>query len=136
MDKFVVHELSMSPTLMPGDRIVATSRPPEVGRIAVIPSPLEPGMMLVKRVVAGPGWDVRIVDTRLEVTGPGGVGSVAAIPPEHRPRAWSLGDDEMFVLSDSPASTRADSRAFGPVPCSTAMTVVLRYRPLRRLQRL
>lgn len=136
MDKFVVHDMSMSPTLMPGDRLLAVDRPPSVGRIAVVPHPSTPGMLLVKRVVAGPGWDVRLVDTRLELTGPGGAGSVIAVPAEHRSRVWSLADDEVFLLSDAPYLTRADSRLFGPVHGGSAKTIIARYAPLGRLRRL
>ncbi len=125
----------MSPTLLPGDHLVAVDRVPRVGQIAVFAHPSDPGMRLVKRVVAGPGWDVRLVDTRLELTGPAGAGSVIRIPAEHRLRVWSLSNDEVFALSDAADVTRADSRVFGPVPVETAMTVVLRYRPVRRLQR-
>ncbi len=131
----MVHEMSMSPTLLPGDRLVAIRRPPRVGQIAVFPHPHEPGVKLVKRVVAGPGWDVRLVDTRLELTRPAGAGSVVRVPSEHRPRVWSLSNDEVFALSDAVDATRADSRMFGPLPIVSAMTVVLRYRPLRRVHR-
>lgn len=136
MDKFVVHDMSMSPTLLPGDRLLAVDRPPAVGRIAVVPHPSTPGTLLVKRVVAGAGWNVRLADTRLEITGPGGVGSVIPVPAEYRPRVWSLADDEVFLLSDAAHLTRADSRLFGPVPVGSTMTVIARYLPLRRLTRL
>jgi type IV secretory pathway protease TraF len=135
VDKFVVHDMSMTPTLLPGDRLLAVRRRPDVGQIAVLPHPATAGMLLVKRVVAGPGWEVRLVDTRLELTGPGGAGSVIVVPAENRPRAWSLSDDEVFVLSDASHITRADSRLFGPVPVGSAMSVIARYRPLRRLGR-
>jgi type IV secretory pathway protease TraF len=128
--------MSMSPTLLPGDHLVAVERVPRVGQIAVFSHPSDPGVKLVKRVVAGPGWDVRLVDTRLELTGPSGAGSVVRVPAEHRTRVWSLSDDEVFALSDAVDATRADSRVFGPLPVETAMTVVLRYRPVRRMQRL
>jgi signal peptidase I len=125
--------MSMSPTLLPGDRLVAVDRRPRVGQIAVFAHPSDRRMKLVKRVVAGPGWDVRLVDTRLELTGPGGAGSVVRVPPEHRPRVWTLADDEVFALSDAVDATRADSRVFGPLPIASAMTVVFRYHPLKRM---
>jgi signal peptidase I len=136
MDKFVVHEMSMSPALMPGDRLLTTGRPPTVGEIAVFPQPNDPTRWLVKRVAAGPGSDVSLVGSRLEISVHGQAGVVVAIPPEHRSRDWSLADDEMFVLSDALHETRADSRFFGPVSLAGARTAVLRYRPLRRLGRL
>lgn len=130
-----MHEMSMSPTLLPGDQLLAVHRPPRVGQIAVFPHPFDHTMRLVKRVVAGPGWDVRLVDTRLELTGPTGAGSMVRVPAEHRPRVWSLSDDEVFALSDAVDATRADSRMFGPLHLASTMTVVLRYRPFRRLHR-
>jgi signal peptidase I len=136
LDKFVVREMSMAPTLLPGDRLLASARLPAVGRIVVLPHPGTPTTLLVKRMIAGPGWHIRISDTHLEVTTPRGSGMSMAIPAEHRPRAWALADDEMFVLSDALDRTRADSRSFGPVPLDGVLTAVCRYLPVRRWSRL
>lgn len=125
----------MSPALLPGDRLLAVRRPPAVGQIAVFAHPFDPRIKLVKRVVAGPGWDVRLVEAELQLTAPDGTGSMVRVPVEHRPRVWSLSDDEVFALSDAVDGTRADSRVFGPLPIGSAMTVVFRYRPLGRMHR-
>ena len=109
LKRFVVAEDSMRPTLVPGDGLLALrTRRPRIGTICVLRSPASPSTWLVKRV-AGVAGDAVHVDGR----------------------AWHVGPDEVFVLSDDRRVTVADSRRFGPVRADELYRVVLRL-PARR----
>lgn len=102
----------MRPALEPGDGLLAVPfRRPRRGQICVIRRPGGDDFWLVKRVAGVPG-DV------VELDG----------------RRWSVGDGEVFVLSDDPTVTTADSRRWGPLPSDDASRVVLRV-PRRLLGR-
>lgn len=61
---FEVASQSMENTLLPGDRILARVFPrpaPERGQLALFMSPNERGLVLIKRIIAGPGDRIRIV---------------------------------------------------------------------------
>jgi signal peptidase I len=131
MHRFVVHEDSMQPALLPGDRLVARRRQPREGDVVVF---REPGgeRHFVKRVVAVGGSTVRIEGRTLTVESPDGSRALDIAHAEGA-RTWTLLDDEVFVLSDDPTVTRADSRVFGPVEADEMYVAVFRYSPLRRM---
>lgn len=76
-----------------------------------------------------PGDEVVAVDTREP-----SVGDVVVFLHPDRPGFWMvkrvadppepIGQDEVWVLSDSPGVTRADSRTFGPLPKASMWTVI------------
>jgi signal peptidase I len=60
---FQIPGSSMEGTLLPGDRILAQRfplHPAERGKMALFMSPQEPGVVLIKRVIAVPGDHIRI----------------------------------------------------------------------------
>jgi nickel-type superoxide dismutase maturation protease len=104
--RVAVEGTSMSPTLEPGEWLVAVkARSIRPGALVVIEHPARPGYEMVKRVAAFPG---------------------------DRPSDRALGPDEYWVIGDNEdAST--DSRSFGPLGRDAIRgRVVLRYWPARR----
>lgn len=107
MRRFIISEMSMSPALRPGDRLLARRlRRPRRGQIVFFPHPRREDFWLVKRVHGLPGDTVRSED-----------GGTTTVPSGH-----------MYVLSDALHLTRADSRTFGPVPLDPGYVAWLRYR--------
>jgi signal peptidase I len=128
----VVAERSMAPTLEPGDRFVSRRRPPRPGDIVVATSPT--GQRVVKRVTAvGPA---RVVVGEGVVRVDGGPEPWEPVEATSGVGSWTVGVDEVFLLSDARHRTVADSRTWGPVPLADVDGVaVFRYLPLRRLGR-
>lgn len=125
IDRFVVAEESMEPTLREGAFLVGIRwpRPPARGSVAVVEHPHRPGFWMVKRVVGLPGERVDLRDGRVSIDGRLGLDRWGR--GETRPDGrWVVGDGEVFLLSDNRSVTRADGRAFGPVPWRGAYRVV------------
>lgn len=107
----VVHDESMRPTLLPGDRLLVDpagvrSRVPAVGSIVVLPDPEGAERLLVKRVLARPG----------EATPDG-----TRVPP-----------GMVYVIGEDRTASR-DSRSFGPVAVEALVGVAwYRYFPTER----
>ena len=117
---FTIHQVSMQPTLLEGDRILLNRlsyhfRDPESGDIVVFHSPVVEGEDLVKRVVAVAGDRVAIRDGALYVNG------------QPRDEPYLLEQDfrgelaetvisagMVFVMGDN-RNNSGDSRFFGPV---------------------
>jgi signal peptidase I len=131
MHRFVVHENSMQPALLPGDRLLARQRHPRTGDVVVFREPAGE-RFYVKRVAAVGGARVDIDGASLAIEGVDGRFTLDLPHPE-RARSWTLLDDEVFVLSDDLRATRADSRVFGPIDTTDMFVVVLRYSPLHRV---
>lgn len=128
--RFVVAERSMAPTLEPGDRFVALTRPVSVGAVVAATSP--DGLRVVKRVAAIGPATVAVDEEELAVDG-------RRLPTTDRvigSGRWHVGPGSVFLLSDAPHRTLADSRTWGPLPASAVDGVaVWRYRPLARFGR-
>jgi len=112
--RVVVSEESMRPALEPGDWLLVdpTVRTwPRRGSIVVVREPAS-DLLVAKRVAAGPGDVVRMLD-----------GPILLEPDQ----AWLLGDDR---------SRSVDSRTYGPLPLDRLVARAwFRYGPLRRLGR-
>ncbi len=117
--RFEVHDESLTPTLRPGDRILADPRwGPGLDRdaLVVLRDPESPGRRLVKRVVALPGetvaWDRQ---------------GYRRLGPDDDRTAWAGRVAELraevFVVGDQRELSR-DSRTFGPVPLRSILGVV------------
>jgi signal peptidase I len=118
---FTIHQISMEPTLMEGDRILINRltyhfRDPQAGDVVVFNSPINEDEDLVKRVVAVAGDTVAIDDGFLYVNG------VAQEEPYVLEQDFRGEEPEMvvppdyvFVLGDN-RNNSGDSRIFGPIP--------------------
>jgi nickel-type superoxide dismutase maturation protease len=108
--RLAIEGASMSPTLEPGDLVVATvARSVGPGALVVVEHPWRSGYEMVKRVSAVPG---------------------------ERVGGKLLGRDEFWVMGDSEVAS-TDSRSFGPVGREGIKGVVrLRYWPPARMGRL
>lgn len=106
----IVSGESMAPLLRAGDRVVVRRRGPlRIGTVVVAVHPQQPGLLVVKRLSAGPG-DV-----------------VYGAP---------LGPGDYWLASDNLLAAPEDSRSFGPVgPGSIVGRVRWRYWPLTRPRR-
>jgi len=117
---FTVHQVSMQPTLIEGDRILINRliyhfRDPKSGDVIVFHSPVTEGEDLVKRVVAVAGDSVAVRDGALYVNGEkkeeaylkeqdfSGVFPETVIP-----------EGQIFTMGDN-RNNSGDSRLFGPV---------------------
>lgn len=117
---FTVHQESMEPTLLEGDRILLSRltyhfRDPKVGDVVVFDSPLNDNEDLVKRVVGVAGDRVAVKDGDLYVNG------VAVSEPylSDQEFAGTMAEqlvpaDHLFVMGDN-RDVSGDSRAFGPI---------------------
>ena len=136
IDRFVVAEESMEPALPEGTLLLGVRwpRPPARGSVLVVEHPHRSGFLLVKRVVGLPGERVVIEEGRVTIDGRADLDRWGR--GETRPDGvWAVGPGEVLLLSDNREATRADARAFGPVPWKGAYRVVWppRYRaPGRR----
>jgi len=110
--RVAVAEESMAPALAPGDWLLldpTTRSWPQRGSIVVFREP-DSGILVIKRVAAGPGDRVRI---------PAGI--------------LHLGPDEAWLLGDNGAVS-TDSRRYGPVTLEALVgRVWFRYGPLNRI---
>jgi signal peptidase I len=109
--RVAVAEESMTPALLPGDWLLldpVVRRWPRRGSAVVVREP-GTGLLVVKRVAAGPGDTVFAGGQRVRLVS----------------EAWLLGDED---------GRSVDSRHYGPVPREALVARVwLRYWPLRRI---
>ena len=117
-----VDGLSMAPTLQDQDRLVVNKfayrfGEPQVGDIVMLYSPLDPDKSFVKRVIAGPGDQLRIVEGRV-------FRNDVALDDSFVPAAYRSHDDwgpevvpegHYFVMGDH-RNRSSDSRQWRYVP--------------------
>ncbi len=126
---FRVAGTSMEPTLLADDHILATPLAVHLfgirrGDIVVFHSPLEPGVSVVKRVVAVPGDTVRFEsdDALVDVIA----------RPAGGPAPVRIQEGFYFVVGDNRPESR-DSRYFGPLAEDAIRgKVFFRYLPWER----
>jgi signal peptidase I len=160
---FQIPSASMEPTLDIGQRVLVNrfstrvGADPEVGDVVVFHPPTECGVPatdgrlcsepgldqadenFIKRVVAGPGDRLRVVDGIPVVDGDPVEGTWETIPcrtpsvPCNYPRAITIPADHYFMMGDNrPASQ--DSRFWGPVPRAWIVgEAFATYWPLNRI---
>ena len=127
--RFEISEVSMTPTLRPGDRILTWERIPRRGDIVVFEHPAKPDFWLVKRAIGLPGEHVEIRDGSVFIDG-----AVLDEPwtsessgPDSE---WRLDAHQVFVLGDARHLSAGDSRQLGPLPTEALLhTVIARYWP-------
>ena len=110
----IITSRSMQPTLMVRDIILTRklwSSPPEVGAIVTFEHGAPP-RTFVKRLLAGPGMEVRFHGNDIEV-----LPKPSSEPVPDGVTSVKLGVDEFFVAGDNRGNSR-DSRSFGPVKSS------------------
>jgi len=132
--RFEVKEASMSPTLEPGDWIVAKRRtgPLRRGDIVVFTDPAGTGMNLVKRVIGVPGELIGIENGRVTVNG-AVLADRWANGVTEPDGAWTVPEGHIWVLGDNRPLSRSDGRLFGPISDDAAhWQVVARYWPTTR----
>lgn len=122
---FVIPSAAMSPTILPGDRVIASKRsgPPRRGDIVVFRDPTGRQKQLIKRVVALPGDTVDIRGDALLVNGvrlrePYVAGRPT--PPGTVPMPVKLRAGELWVMGDNRTNSE-DSRYFGPIELSSVI---------------
>jgi signal peptidase I len=131
LKRFTIAHLSMTPSLLPGDAIMAcrTARPPNRGAIIVFEA--EDGLFVVKRVLALDGETIGAS---------GGVVSINGAPLDR----WAVGltspfeatvvpDGHVWVLGDRRELSTEDSRTLGPIPVATWWRAAFRYHPISRV---
>ena len=117
--RFQVRGSSMEPALHDGQYLVISKltywvHPPERGDIIVFHPPNSPSDDYIKRVVGLPGEQVEIRDGAIWVSGVRLDESYVTNPGLYS-GAWSLEDEEYFVLGDN-RSNSSDSHSWGVLP--------------------
>ena len=129
--RFEIKEASMSPTLEPGDWVIARrmSRPPDRGDIVVFNDPTGTGMNLVKRVIGLEDETLTVKSGRVLVDG-------AVLADRWANGAtvfegsWIVPQDYVWVLGDNRGDSRSDGRTIGTTPVEEiGWRVVARYWP-------
>ncbi|MEZ5978411.1 MAG: signal peptidase I [Planctomycetota bacterium] len=116
----VVRGRSMEPGIHDGDRILVEPWTRafgsyERGDVAVLRSPVEPGLEYIKRIVALPGDEVLILGSHLWVNGDL-VEEPYAVEIDEPVIHWTrVKEGHFFVLGDNRPHS-SDSREFGQVP--------------------
>ena len=117
--RFQVRGSSMEPTMHDGQYLVISKltywiHPPERGDVIVFHPPHDPAEDYIKRIVGLPGERLEIRDGAVWVDGTVLEESYVANHASYS-NAWSLGDEEYFVLGDN-RSNSDDSHNWGTLP--------------------
>ncbi len=122
----------MTPTLLPGDFLLAStsSRPPKRGEVIVFEEP--EGRFIIKRIVALEGETVLAQGGRVSIGGNQeldrwAIGLTSPFDPIKIParHVWALGDRREL--------STIDSRSLGPIAINNCWRVPIRYFPLGKI---
>lgn len=125
---------SMQPNLHTGefvlaDRLVYRLGPPRRGDVVVVHPPPAPDQAFLKRLIGLPGETVAVEGGVVRVDGIALAEPYVLAPPTYT-GAWTLGEDEYFVLGDN-RNDSSDSHIWGPIPrAAIAARALLIYWPL------
>ncbi len=117
---FTIHQISMQPTLLEGDRILLSRltyhfRDPRAGDVVVFDSPVNEKEDLVKRVVAVAGDTVAVKDGHLYVNDSlQDEPYLMKSPFRGRDMETVVPAGQVYVLGDN-RNNSGDSRLFGPI---------------------
>jgi signal peptidase I len=130
LEAFVIPTKSMSPTLLPGDRILTnkvgiSTRTFSRGDVIVFRNPENRRQVFVQRIVALPGDHVEVTERELFINGQQEHRLAEAPPPNHTPRELkqTIPAGSYFVIGDNRDLSR-DSRNFGLLPHGEIIGIV------------
>jgi signal peptidase I len=135
---FYVPTVSMEPTIMVGDRVLAERlsprfSSPERGQIVVFRNPREDGEDLIKRVVAVAGDQVAVREGKLWVNGEAQDEPYLNEPVMDGSYPETTVPPDMFFAMGDNRNNSGDSRVFGPVPYENILgRAIITYWPLSR----
>jgi signal peptidase I len=114
-----VENISMKPTLQPGEfllinRVAYKIGEPAIGDIIVFHAPGASDLDYIKRVIGLPGDDVKVADGVVYVNGQPLYEPYIADPPRYTGE-WQVPPDQLFVLGDN-RNNSSDSHMWGYVP--------------------
>lgn len=138
IDRVVVNNISMYPTLKPGDMLMVNKLAYKLGHvergdILTFHYPLEPTLNFIKRAIGLPGDTVEIKDKQVWVNGTALTEPYIVTPSDYIGR-WVVPADSVFVLGDNRVDS-ADSHVWGFVPFNDLVGKVLTiYWPLDRFR--
>lgn len=137
-DRVRVENISMLPTLQPGEfllvnKIAYKVGDPQIGDIITFHYPKNPQENYIKRVMGLPGDVIRVAAGEVYVNGtlmdeP----YIAAVTASEG--TWTVPEDSLFVMGDN-RNESSDSRAWGPVPMDLVVgKAVVIYWPLENMK--
>jgi signal peptidase I len=129
--RFNVLQVSMEPTLQPGDQVVVEPATLTAGEIVVFPAPTgfsgESTVPFIKRIIGVAGDVVELRDGSVFVDNvqlaepyvyPGDSTNPSSVSGGQT--RWSVPNGYLFVLGDHREESQ-DSRAFGPIPTASVL---------------
>jgi len=116
IDRVVVNNISMYPTLKPGDMLMVNKLAYKLGHlergdILTFHYPLEPTLNFIKRAIGLPGDTVEIKDKQVWVNGTALTEPYIVTPSDYNGR-WVVPADSVFVLGDN-RNNSSDSHVWG-----------------------
>lgn len=135
-----VENISMEPTLMPGQFILVNKLSPKLndinrGDIIVFHYPIDPREDYIKRVIGIPGDTIEVRGNMVYVNGNAIKEPYIAAEPSYN-GSWAVPVSELFVLGDN-RNQSSDSHAWGFVPWANIVgKALIIYWPLDQLKTL
>lgn len=119
MARVRVDNISMQPTLKPGEFILVNKVEYKLGQIhrgdiIVFHYPLNPNEDYIKRVIGVPGDTITVRDARVYVNNQVISEPYISAPPQYN-GSWDVPDGKVFVLGDN-RNQSSDSHSWGTVP--------------------
>ena len=89
----------------------------------VVIEPTDIGTRAIKRIIAGPHDEIRLVNSGISVNGQRVGDDIADISGDIQTKSWLLADREYFLMSDNP-NLSIDSRQYGPISRDSIVAMV------------